>query len=121
MILFGIGIGVLSGLFGIGGGIIAVPGLINLFGVGDLLAKGTSLVIMFPTSVSGTISNWRAKLVDLRAGLVIGLVATAASFGGVAFAHWIPAWLSGWLFAALLLFAAWQMAVKAIKAQRQGK
>ncbi|QHC60018.1 sulfite exporter TauE/SafE family protein [Rathayibacter sp. VKM Ac-2760] len=108
----GLAMGVASGLFGIGGGAIAVPVLVGAFGLADLLAKGTSLAAMIPTAISGSIANARRGLLDVRAGLVVGLCATGFSFAGVALSFLLPARISGVLFAALLLLAALQLALK---------
>jgi hypothetical protein len=113
--------GIASGLFGIGGGVIAVPGLIALFGASDLIAKGTSLLVMLPTGIVGTVGNIRGRLVDLRAGLVVGLAATLISAPGVALALVIPPRLSGILFAGLLILAVVQLSIKAVRAQRGPK
>lgn len=108
----GLVMGIASGLFGIGGGAIAVPVLVGAFGIGDLLAKGTSLAAMIPTAVTGTVSNARRGLVHVRAGLVVGLSATAFTFVGVLVSFLLPAQLSGILFAIFLVLAAVQLAVK---------
>lgn len=108
----GVVMGAASGLFGIGGGAVAVPVLVGAFGLADLLAKGTSLAAMIPTALTGSIANARRGLLDVRAGLVVGLSATAFSFAGVALSFLLPARLSGILFAALLLLAAVQLAVR---------
>jgi hypothetical protein len=118
-VVLGLFMGIASGLFGIGGGVIAVPGLIALFGASDLIAKGTSLLVMLPTGIVGTVANLRAKLVDLRAGLVVGIAATLVSAPGVAVALVIPPRLSGILFAGLLILAAVQLSIKAVRAQRR--
>lgn len=119
--LVGVGLvmGIASGLFGIGGGVLLVPALISLFGAGDLVAKGTSLLVMLPTAVMGTTTNARAHLLDVREGAVVGLAATAASFLGVALAFWLPPDLSGVLFAALVLFSAVQLTVRALRSRRK--
>ena len=109
----GLIMGMSSGLFGIGGGIIAVPLMISLFAVSDLVAKGTSLLVSIPTSAVGTLSNRRAGLVDVRAGLVIGVAAAAASIPAVALSLALPARVSGQLFAGLLVLIAIHMSVKA--------
>lgn len=117
MIALGLVIGVASGLFGVGGGVIMVPAFIALLGMGDLAAKGTSLAVMIPTALSGTITSARGGGVDVRAGLVVGIAATLASFGGVALAFLLsPEW-SSWLFAALVVVAAVQLSVRAIRLQ----
>ena len=119
MFALGIVIGIASGLFGIGGGVIMVPAFIALFGMGDLVAKGTSLAVMIPTAISGTVANARAGIVDLRVALVVGIPATLASFGGVAIAFLLsPEW-SAWLFAALMVIAAVQLAVRAVRLSRR--
>src|SRR5262245_29444741 len=46
LFLFGIGVGVLSGLLGIGGGVVLVPGLVLLFGFSQSEAQGTSLAVL---------------------------------------------------------------------------
>lgn len=114
----GLLMGVASGLFGIGGGVIAVPALVAIFGVSDLIAKGTSLLVLVPTSLVGTLANLRARLVDLPAGLVVGVTATVAAVPGVALALIIPPRLSSVLFAVLLVLAAAQLTVSAVRAGR---
>jgi len=114
----GLLMGIASGLFGIGGGVIAVPALVAIFGVSDLIAKGTSLLVLVPTSLVGTLANLRARLVDLPAGLVVGVTATVAAVPGVALALIIPPRLSSVLFAVLLVLAAAQLTVSAVRAGR---
>ena len=75
IVFFGFIMGVLAGLLGIGGGAVAVPALTILFGASDLVARGVSLLAMFPGSLAGTIANFRRGLVHLRSGLIIGITA----------------------------------------------
>jgi uncharacterized membrane protein YfcA len=117
LVATGLVMGIASGLFGIGGGVFLVPMLISVFGAGDLVAKGTSLLVMLPTAAMGTLTNARGGLVDLRAGAVVGLAATAASFAGVALAFAIPPRVSGVLFAGLLLVSAVQIVVRTLRAR----
>ncbi len=113
LIGLGLVVGVASGLFGIGGGVIIVPGLVGIFGVSELVAKGTSLLAMVPTSITGTVANTRARLVKPLDGLLLGAAAAAASFPGALLAHHLPTRISNLLFAALVLFAAVQLAIRA--------
>lgn len=119
LIVLGILMGIASGLFGIGGGVLAVPIMITLFGSGELLAKGTSLLAMIPTSITGTVQNSRHKLVDLRDAAIAGLAATAASFGGAAVAFLLDPRVSAILFALLLFFIAVQLTVRTIRELRR--
>ncbi|WP_167138665.1 sulfite exporter TauE/SafE family protein [Diaminobutyricimonas sp. TR449] len=117
--LVGLGVvtGILSGLLGVGGGVIVVPALMVFFGMGDLGAKGTSLIMMIPTSITGTIANVRRGNTDVRTALTIGAFAIPASFGGVALAVWLPPLLGSILFGLLLLFTAVQLAVRALRSR----
>jgi uncharacterized membrane protein YfcA len=115
MVLLGLAVGVASGLFGIGGGVLIVPSLVLLFGVGDLVAKGTSLLVMIPTGVVGTTRNLRAGLVDLRDVLAVGLPAVVAAVGGSALAFLLPARLSAVLFALLLLAVGLQLVLRILR------
>lgn len=76
----GLASGGLAGLMGVGGGVIIVPALTLLFGFPLVLAKGTSLAVIAPTAVVGTLRNLRQGTTDLRAGLLVGVggVVTAA-------------------------------------------
>ena len=62
LILIGIGAGILAGLFGVGGGVIIVPGLIFLLGMSPQRAAGTSLAAMLlPVGALGVwIHEWEA-------------------------------------------------------------
>lgn len=114
-------VGIAAGLFGIGGGLVMVPAFIAVFGMGDLLAKGTSLAAMIPTSISGSIANLRGRLVSAREGLIVGIAATLAALPGVALAFLLPPTVAAWLFAALLVAAAVQLTVRAIRAGRSDR
>lgn len=75
LVAVGVVTGVIAGLIGVGGGVIIVPVLMLGFGTSDLVAKGTSLLMMIPTAVSGTIGNLRHHNVDLVAAALIGVSA----------------------------------------------
>ncbi|QEW04054.1 sulfite exporter TauE/SafE family protein [Microbacterium lushaniae] len=107
--------GVLAGLLGVGGGIIVVPALLLLFGTSDLEAKGTSLLMMIPTAISGTIGNLRRHNVDLAAAGLVGLAACTTTAVGAWLATIVDPFLGNILFAAFLVFIAVQMALKAVR------
>lgn len=76
----GIGIGVLSGLLGVGGGIFLVPILVGYFGVDQHLAHGTSLAVVVPTAcVGAAIYGFHGSMdITQAAQLAIGGVIGAA-------------------------------------------
>lgn len=118
LIVLGLITGILSGLLGVGGGVIVVPALILLFGTSDLIAKGTSLLMMIPTAISGTVGNARRRNVDLVAAVCIGLAACTTTALGAFIALHIDPLTGNLLFAAFLVFIAVQMAIKAVRARR---
>lgn len=118
LVLVGVVIGIASGLFGIGGGVILVPILMTFFGFGDLAAKGTSLLAMIPTAVTGSIANLRNRLVRLADGLIAGIAAVVASFGGVALAFLLPPQVGAILFAVFILATVVQLVIRAIRSAR---
>lgn len=115
LIALGLVTGVLAGLLGVGGGIIVVPALIFLFGTSDLVAKGTSLLMMIPTAISGTIGNIRRHNIDLVAAGIVGLAAITTTALGAWIAVRVDPQVGNILFAAFLVFIAVQMAMKAIR------
>ncbi|WP_341681257.1 sulfite exporter TauE/SafE family protein [Agromyces soli] len=118
LVALGVLTGILSGLMGVGGGIVVVPVLMFFFGASDLVAKGTSLAMMVPGSISGTIGNARRRNVDLRMAAIIGVTACVASPLGTWTAQAITPFVSNVAFSVLLAFAAWQLVQKHLKARR---
>lgn len=115
LIVLGLFVGVLSGILGIGGGAVIVPMLILLFGASDLVAKGTSLAVMIPTAISGTIGNARRRNVDLAAAITVGVSACVTTSLGAVLAGAIDPMVGNILFACFLVFIAVQMTVRTIR------
>lgn len=112
-IIVGLLAGALGGLFGVGGGIIFVPALVLIFGLGQLEAEATSLLAIIPVVLAGT---WRQHLygnVRWRAALVIGFVAVAGVELGVLTAKSLPEETLQRLFGLLLLAVAAQLVWRA--------
>lgn len=111
--------GVLSGLMGVGGGIIVVPVLIAFFGAGDLVAKGTSLLMMVPGSISATIGNSRRRNVDWRIAGLIGGAACVASPLGLLTATAISPFWSTVAFSVLMVAVIIQLVVRHLRSSRR--
>lgn len=77
--LLGVVIGTLAGLLGIGGGALAVPSLSMLFGASDLVARGTSLLAMFPNSITTSAANLKRRLAHVKTALIIGVTAAVTA------------------------------------------
>ncbi len=79
--LVGILAGILSGLFGIGGGVIIVPALIIICKFTVIEATAASLAaLMLPVGILGVLVYWKAKIIDIRASIIlaVGIIATVA-------------------------------------------
>lgn len=113
LVLIGFCVGVLAGMMGIGGGIIVVPALMLLLGASDLVAKGTSLLMMIPSALGGTIPNYRRGNVDLAAALIVSLSACMTTVAGTHVAQMVSPLVSNVCFAALVVIVAVRMMVKA--------
>jgi len=104
-VLVGLAAGVLSGLFGVGGGIVMTPGLTALAGVAPIIAVATPLPVILPTAAVGAFTYHRAGEVDIRAAAWISLTGSAASALGALLTESINPRLLLAVTAALL---AWQ-------------
>ena len=104
-LVLGVAAGVLSGLFGVGGGILFVPALLAL-GLGQLHAEATSLAAILPTAGAGVWRQQRYGNVEWRAAIVIGIASIAGVEAGVLVATSLPEVTLRRLFAALTFIVA---------------
>ena len=119
-IIIGVAAGVLSGLFGIGGGILLVPALSLVLGLDHVEAEATSLLAIIPVAAVGARRQKSYGNLDVRSGLTIGAFAAVAAVVGVALVNVLPVEVVRYAFAALMLYVAWRMATSAIKQLRAG-
>lgn len=117
-VLLGLVVGTLAAILGIGGGVMIVPSLMFGFGAGDLLARGTAIAMMIPTSVSGTIAHIRAGRADLVASACIGVGAVFTTATGAFVARSLDPHVGNILFALFVVFLAAQLAWRALRAPR---
>jgi uncharacterized protein len=102
--------GILSGLFGVGGGILFVPTLVLLLGSSQIDAGATSLLAMLPATYVGSWRQHRYDNLDGRASLLIGTGSIAGVVAGIAVAEHTPEAVLQRLFGAFLLVTAAQIA-----------
>jgi len=80
-LLLGLVAGILSGLIGVGGGVIIIPVLVFLFGLSQHQAQGTTLALLVPPI--GLLAAWeyyKEGYVDLK---IAGLICAGFFFGGL--------------------------------------
>lgn len=105
--------GVLSGLFGVGGGILFVPTLALVLGLTQLHAEASSLLAIIPTAVVGAWRQHRYGNVRWRSAAILGVSAIAGIEGGVQLAQALPEHALRRLFGVLMLVIAAQVAWRA--------
>lgn len=107
LLLVGLIAGILSGLVGIGGGVVIVPALVLLVGFAQHKAQGTTLaMLMFPVGILGVINYYKKGFVDFKTAALIGAGFVLGAFLGSKLVVNIPElWLKR-LFGVFLLFTA---------------
>ena len=116
LIFLGIGIaaGLLSGLFGLGGGVLIMPSLVYLAGFPFRVAVGTSLgALLLPVGLLGAYTYWDNGDLDVRASLLIALGLFVGAFLGARLAQAVPASLLQRVFALLMGALAIRLWLKA--------
>jgi uncharacterized protein len=107
-VLAGIGVaaGFFGGLFGVGGGIVVVPLLVILIGLGSKEATATSLAAIGFTAVFGAIAYASIGHVSWRDAALVGFPAMAGTLLGIQLQRRISSRLLSLLFAGLLVVVA---------------
>lgn len=88
--LMGIAAGVVSGLLGVGGGILFVPALTLLLSISQVRAESTSLLAIIPVALVGAWRQYGYGNVVIRDGAVVGALSVLGVLGGVALANVLP-------------------------------
>lgn len=118
--LVGVGVGVLSGLLGIGGGTVMVPLFRLAFGMEPIAATATSLFTIVPTSISGMWKHAKNKTSLPRVGIVCGLTGACLSPVGVWAANVSPGWAIMGAAAVVVMYSSFTMLKKALAAPKGG-
>ena len=112
LLLIGLAAGVLSGVVGIGGGIVIVPALIYFLGFSQRMAQGTSLaILLLPIGLLGVMQFYKAGYVDVRVTLVIAFAFFIGSYFGSRIALTVPQEILKRIFAVLLILVAIKMLI----------
>lgn len=91
LVLIGFFAGVFGGFVGLGGGVIMIPALIYLLGLGQLEAQGTSLAVMLPpVGILAAMNYYKAGQLNWKYALIIAITFTIGGFFGSKIALDIP-------------------------------
>jgi uncharacterized membrane protein YfcA len=89
-VAIGFAAGMTSGMLGVGGGILFVPGLVLILGQSQLSAESTSLLAIVPVSVVGAWRQHRYGNVRVRDGLIVAALSPAGVLLGVYLSNHVP-------------------------------
>ena len=107
LLLIGIGAGMLSGLVGVGGGIIIVPALVFFLGFSQKMAQGTSLgILLLPVGILGVIQFYKQGYISLNAVWIISLSFLLGSYLGSKIALSVSQETAKRIFAILMILIA---------------
>lgn len=112
LILIAVGIfaGMLSGLVGVGGGIIIVPALVFFLSFSQKMAQGTSLgILLLPIGILGVFQYYKQGYIDMRVVIIISVAFLAGSYFGSKIALSLPQEAVKKVFAIMMLVIAIKM------------
>lgn len=105
----GFGIGILSGLLGVGGGVFLVPILVGFYGISQHLAQGISLAVVIPTAIVSSIIYSLHGSVDYLTALPLILGSVVGASIGAKLMKRLPAAQLKQLFAIMLILVGIRM------------
>ncbi|PWT70398.1 MAG: permease [Bacteroidetes bacterium] len=110
VVLIGLAAGILSGLVGIGGGIIIVPALIYLLGFSQHQAMGTSLgILLLPAGILAVFNYYKKGYVDIKIVLILFIGFVVGGYLGSKLSLGLPESTLRKIFAVVLVFIAGKM------------
>lgn len=93
LVIFALGLfgGVLSGLLGIGGGVVMVPLMVLVLGMAQHIAQGVSMLVIIPTALVAIWHFHKDKLVNYRMAALLAAGAVCGALISANFVQYIPA------------------------------
>ncbi|MGI8864875.1 MAG: TSUP family transporter [Solirubrobacteraceae bacterium] len=117
-IVMGAAGGVVSGLLGVGGGILFVPALTLAVSLSQVRAEATSLLAIIPVALVGAARQYRYGNVEARDGMVLGGLSAVGVLAGVGLANVLPERVLKLSFAGLMVIVAGQFLRRYWRARR---
>ena len=121
LVAFGVVVGVASGLLGVGGGTLIVPFLTLAAGFSQHSAEATSLLVILPTAIVGSLVLRRRGVGDLGLALRFGTVGAIGSVLGALLALALPADTLRIVFAVFVGVAGLRLARDGIRGDRHAE
>lgn len=108
-LICGLGIGVIQGLFGAGGSLLAMPIILYGFQYPFRIAVGSSLALTTIGVLPALFLHWKNKQVDWLSAVLMGLSGMTGAAWASRFSHWVPQQWLFWLLITLMTFSALNM------------
>jgi uncharacterized membrane protein YfcA len=121
VIAAGVLVGILSALFGVGGGLLMVPFMVVVLGETQHVAEGTSLLVVIPTAVVGVLVHLRRGYVSFRLAALVGAGGTLGALAGSSLALALEGETLQKIFGVLLLGIGARMVQQGTVALREAK
>lgn len=110
VLALGLGVGGLSGILGIGGGVFLIPGLMYLFGMTQQRAQGTTLAALVPpVGLFAALQYYRDGNVDVRSAVWMALGFSVGAFLTAGLVRYIPTATLSQLFGTAMLIVGMRM------------
>jgi uncharacterized membrane protein YfcA len=110
LVLIGLAAGILSGLVGVGGGIIIVPALVFFLGFTQQQAQGTSLgLLLLPVGILAVMNYYNKGQIDVRIVVIMAITFVIGGWLGSKWALALPEKTVRKVFAIILFYAAIKM------------
>lgn len=113
---FGIFIGILSSMLGVGGGTVMVPVFRLVGGFEAVVCSATSLFVIVPTGISGMLAHLKAGTCRIPVGLAAGIAGACTSVLGARLGDVAPGWSIILVAALVVIYSGYNMLKKALKA-----
>jgi uncharacterized membrane protein YfcA len=110
LVIIGLAAGALSGMIGIGGGVIIVPALVYVLGFSQLQAQGTSLgLLLLPAGILAVLNYYKQGYIDIKVVAIMFVSFVLGGWLGSKFALSIPQETVKKIFAVVLLAVGCKM------------
>jgi uncharacterized membrane protein YfcA len=107
-IVAGVATGILSAIFGVGGGQVVIPFMLLVLGASQHVAEGTSLVVIVPTALVGAWAHSRRGYVNGRAVVLVTVGGVVGAVAGALVANTLDPDLLQRVYAVFVLWVAWR-------------
>ena len=120
IVVLGFGTGILTGIMGVGGGVVMVPMMVLLLGVSQHLAQGISMLVIIPTVMVAILKLRNSNLFEFRTALLLAAGSIVGSLLSSNVVQLIDGVILKRIFGVLVVYSSIRMILPA-KAKKESK